>query len=185
MAVQPWKRIEPTVVIKNDYRHVVIKTFRVPESGNTKTIATWGSEGGRSAAVIALTKDNRVIISRQYRPGPERIMDEIPGGRVDDNEDPEVGAKRELQEETGYVPGEFELLGMSSRDAYINSDTYYYLATNCELAASGQHLDEDEEVEVVLMTIDEFIKNAKDDNMSDPAAVLLAYDRLQELQAAA
>lgn len=182
MSVKPWKRVEPTVVTKIDYRHVVIKTFIVPESGNVKTIATWLSEGNRSAGVVALTKDNKVIVTRQYRQGPERVMDEIPGGGVNEGEDPEAGARRELLEETGYVPGHFTLLGVNSRDAYTNGKWYYYLATDCVLSPEGQRLDEDEEIEIRLISIDEFIASAKADQMTDPVAVLLAHDELLRIQ---
>lgn len=183
MAVQPWKRVEPTVVTKIDWRNVVIKTFIVPGSKNVKTIATWLNEGSVAAGVVALTKDKRVIVGRQYRQGPERLMDEIPGGMVEASEDPAEGARRELFEETGYVPGTFELLGVNSRDAYTNGKWYYYIATDCELSPDGQSLDEDEEVEVKLISIDEFIANAKNDQMTDPVAVLLAYDKLMDLKA--
>ena len=182
MSVQPWKRIEPTVSTKIDYRNVIIKTFEVPGSGHTKTIATWLSEDSRAAGVVAITKDLKVIVTRQYRPGPERMMDEIPGGGVDSGEDPEAGARRELLEETGYVPGKLEFLGVNSRDAYTNGKWYYYLATDCELSPEGQQLDEDEEIEVRLITIDEFIASAKNDQMTDPIAVLMAYDNLLKLK---
>lgn len=181
MSIQPWKRIGPTIITKIDYRNVVIKTFIVPLSGNVKTIATWLNEGSRAAGVIALTKDKQVIVTRQYRQGPERMMDEIPGGGVNAAEDPDVGAKRELLEETGYIPGRLLFLGVNSRDAYTNGKWYYYLATDCELSPEGQRLDVDEEIEVRLTSIDDLISNAKNDHMSDPAAVLMAYDELLKI----
>src|SRR5581483_5446424 len=96
MSIQPWKRVEPTIVTKIDYRHVVVKTFEVPGKDKKLTIATFLSEGKQAAAVIALTKDKKVVVARQFRHGPEKIMDEIPGGGVEPGEDPEAGARREL-----------------------------------------------------------------------------------------
>lgn len=181
MSVEPWKRVEPTIVTKVDWRHIVVKTFVVPGKDKKLTIATYLNEGKRSAGVVALTKDKKVIVARQFRHGPEKIMNEIPGGGINDGEEPEVGARRELLEETGYVPGKLEFLGVSSRDAYTNGTWFYYLATDCKLHPDGQKLDEDELVEVKLVSIDEFMANAKVDGMTDPAAVLMAYDKLQEL----
>jgi ADP-ribose pyrophosphatase len=178
--MKPWKRIEPTIKTKIDYHEVIIKLFELPD-GKTATRATFLGEGGRAAGVIAVTTDNKIIVGHQFRPGPEKMMIEIPGGYVDDGEDPEQAAIRELREETGYVAGNVTSLGAFPKDAYVNGTWYYYLATDCELT-HDQALDHDEFVDLELMSIEDFIANAKKGNMTDPFAVLAAYDQLKELQ---
>lgn len=182
MAVQPWKRIEPTIVTKIDYQYVVIKTFEVPDTDEKKTYATFLAEDRRAAGVVALTKDNQVIVIRQFRQGPESMMDEIPGGNVEPGEDTAVAATRELLEETSYICGNLDYLGVCSRDAYVNGKWYYYLATDCELSPAGQQLDVHERGDVKLISIEEFIHNAKTDKMTDAVAVLMAYDKLKKIQ---
>jgi ADP-ribose pyrophosphatase len=183
MAVEPWKRIEPTVVAKVDYHNVVVKTFEVPGTGKALTIATTPLEGSRAGHVIAITKDKKVVVARQFRHGPEKMMDEIPGGIIDEGEEPDAGTRRELLEETGYKAGTMEFLGTSSRDGYNNRTWYYYLAVDCELSKEGLHQDEYEQIEVKLISIEQLIHNAKHDNMIDVAAVLMAYEQLKELSA--
>lgn len=178
--MQPWKRIEPTIVTKIDRREIVLKTFMSPE-GHTGTFATFLGEGTRSGAIVALTPDKKVIVAKQFRPGPEKIMYEIPGGGIEPGEDPQAGVMRELREETGYLSDSVTFLGTTCRDAYTNGMWYYYLALNCTLHSGGQDLDEHEYVDVELVSIPDFIENAKNDLMTDPAAVLFAYDRLKEL----
>lgn len=174
-----WRRIEPTKELTVNWRTIVSKTFIDP-SGVVQVFGTLFKENTKSAAIIAITEDNKVVIARQYRQGPERVLDEIPGGMVDDNEDPQNAAKRELLEETGYITGEVTKLGVAYKSAYSNITTYYY-ATNCR-RVDNQNLDDGEFVNVALINIEKLIDNAKAANMTDSTAVLQAYDKLKALE---
>src|SRR6185312_9593516 len=54
-----------------------------------------------TVAVLATTPDDRVLLVPQFRPGPNRVLRELPGGFVEPGEDPVEAAIRELFEETG------------------------------------------------------------------------------------
>lgn len=138
-------------------------------------------DGWAAACAIALTPDNKVIIARQFRPGPEKIFDELPGGIVDQGETPETCVVREFAEETGYQPGKVAYLGASYYDAYVNGDRHYFLLTGCTLTGKGRMPDPLAPIEVRLLSIPELIDNAKHGRMSDPGAVLMAYDKLREI----
>ena len=181
MKALKWRRLAPTIITKIDHRHIVVKTFALPHTNEQLTFATYQLEGARAAGVIALTPDHMVITARQFRHGPERIMDEIAGGGVEDGEEPEAAARRELLEETGYMPGKLEFLGATCRDAYHNGTWFYYLATDCVPSPKGPKDDKKEPVEVRLLPISTFLRNAKRGDMTDPAAVLMAYDKLRAL----
>ena len=178
--MQPWKRVEPTIKTKIDYQEVTVKTFELPD-GQLVTRAIFQYEGMRAAGVIAVTNDKKVIVGRQFRPGPEKVMLEIPGGYVDEGEDPEKAAQRELLEETGHSAKAMTFLGAFNRDAYMNGVWYYYLATGCE-PTHDQALDGDEFIDLEYISIDDFLTNAKKGNMTDPFAVLAAQDRLLQIQ---
>jgi len=128
-----------------------------------------------------MTPDNKVIVARQFRPGPERVMEDIPGGLVEPGEEPQAAMLRELAEETGYKAGSSKYLGMVYKDAYHNASWHYYLALDCEENGAGQQLDDAEKVEVVRIDIATFLKNAFEGRMTDVEAVLLAYEELQRL----
>ncbi|HQU85078.1 MAG TPA: NUDIX hydrolase [Pyrinomonadaceae bacterium] len=83
--------------------------------------------------IIALTKENEVVLIEQFRHGIEEIILEIPGGMIDGDEEPEFAAKRELLEETGFSSNEWICLGKSRPNPAIQNNTiYHFLALNCE-----------------------------------------------------
>jgi len=172
-----WQRTEPTKITKVGWRTIVAKTFTLPD-GKSAEFDTINREDFSAAGIIALTKDNKVITGRQFRPGPEQLMDEIPGGIVDPGESPETAAKREMLEETGYKAGSLKFLGAFHRDSMTNGKWYYYLATDCELVNTTPENGEHEFIEVILKTIPKFINDAKKGLITDPFAVLAAYDDL-------
>lgn len=178
--MKPWKRHEPTVNTKIGYRTVVTKLFEF--NGKIHAFQTYDKEGQQYAGVVALTKDNQVVVTRQYRPGPEQIFTEIPGGFVDDGETPEQAATRELTEESGYKAGSLTYLGKVHKDGYNNATWHYFLATDCVDAGTGQNLEDTEQAEPALISIEEFIANAKEARMADVEAVFLAYDELLKIR---
>lgn len=185
--MKKFTRIEPTIVQeigRKFKRQAVVKMFQT-DDGLKHEFTTMYQEGTRAAGVIALTPDKQVVSVFQFRPGSEQWVYDLAGGEINSGEDARDGAMRELHEETGYVPGEITYLGKSYGDAYSNVIVHYYLATNCVLAENGASLDVEETeqgVEVRLISISDLIDNAKNSAMADPRAVLMAYDKLKELE---
>jgi ADP-ribose pyrophosphatase len=178
---ETWHRIEPTVVSTIGTRTVVSKTFVVPGGATHHYETTW-PEDCVCVAIIALTTDDKVIVARQFRPGPERFMNEIPGGIVGMNETLEAAARRELLCEVGYKPGTLEYLGEAGPDSHANAVWHYYFATGCTPTPGSQQPEACERVDVRLVTIEALIADARSHQMTDPAAVLLAYERLTKLR---
>jgi len=183
--IQPWKRIQPTKVQKVGWRTITTKTFKMP-NGKHESFDLYDVEGRQFVAVVALTASKQAIIVREFCPGPELVMDQLPGGFVDpeDKGDAIVAATRELEEETGYTPAKITYLGKVYKDAYSNATWHFCLAEDCVRNEKGQQLDEIElaGVEVHLVSIDELIRAALQGRMTDPDAVLLAYEKLMHIQ---
>ena len=176
-----WTRLEPTESFKLGFRTLITKRFRFPD-GRVEDYVTKEKENTHCIATIAITEDGKAIVARQFRPGPEKVMDEIAGGGVNPDEDYAEAAKRELLEETGYEAGSIEFLGDIYKDAYTNTMWHFYLATDCTPSEAGPAPDENEFIETTLITIDELIENGRTGKMTDTEALFLAYDRLLELK---
>lgn len=134
--------------------------------------------GGRTVAVVALTDDNEIILTRQYRPGPGRVLLDLPGGIVEDREEVIVAAARELSEETGFVAEHIELVGQTWLASWATQERYAVLATGCRPLAE-QRLDRDEYCELVVTTFDQFVAHVRTGQLADVDAAWMCLDRLR------
>jgi len=104
---------------------------------------------------FALTTDQKVVMVRQYRHGLGVISTELPGGVVDSGEDLETAIKRELKEETGFEFSSVQHIGkVAPNPATSNNYMHMFIATGGNRVAE-QSLDQTEDIEVLLYTIDE------------------------------
>lgn len=86
--------------------------------------------------VVALTRDDDLVLIRQYRHGAREITLEIPGGLVDPGEQPIEAARRELLEETGYAAARIESLGsINPNPALFANRVHMWVALDCESVA--------------------------------------------------
>jgi ADP-ribose pyrophosphatase len=108
-----------------------------------------------SACVVALTADNKILMVSQYRHPIGQMSLELPGGFIEKDEPKEKAISRELLEETGYSFTEITYLGKThANPGVLNNATHLFLAKN-GIKTSTQQLDENEEIEIVLKTIEE------------------------------
>jgi ADP-ribose pyrophosphatase len=117
------------------------------------------------ANAFGVTKDGKVVMVRQYRHGIGTVETELPGGVIEAGEDVREGVEREMLEETGYKFENFEYLGkISANPSTTNNFMHMFLATGGEKVAE-QALDEEEDVEVLLMSVDEVKQMVKENKI--------------------
>lgn len=98
---------------------------------------------GDSAAILPLTADGKVVLTREYRHGLGRIAIALPGGTAEKGETPEECARRELLEETGLEPAKLmHLYSGNSLTGYLEGTLHLFLAKDCQ--ATGKAPDPDE-----------------------------------------
>lgn len=109
-----------------------------------------------AVAVIAITAEGKLILVEQYRKALERSLIEIPAGKIDPGEAPEVTAVRELEEETGYGAKEFSYVqSFATSPGFADEVIHLYLAQGLYAIDNPAAGDEDEFIELLEVTIEQ------------------------------
>ena len=154
MTIKPWK------VLETSYPFPWVRVDKC-ELGNGNLLDATTFQFRSWANIVALTKDNQVVLVKQYRHGIGDVFLEFPGGVVETGEDPIAGAERELLEETGYQASRIIQIGEIYPNPALQINALYcYLALDVE-KVSAQSLDAGEDIEVCLMPFDELVEMAK------------------------
>jgi len=103
-------------------------------------------------AIIAIDADDNVLLVNQFRKPIEKELLEIPAGGIEPGENPLECVRREMREETGYLPQKVERLGgFYSTPGYCTEYLYLYLAT--DLIPSQLHGEDTENIRLVRVPI--------------------------------
>ncbi len=97
--IKKWKPLERKKIFEKYGRGVEKVIFKMPDGSQADFYI---SKEEKPVCVLALTRDKKVILAKQFRPGPNKILMELPGGDMEKGEIPEKAMARELLEETGY-----------------------------------------------------------------------------------
>ncbi len=105
-------------------------------------------------AVVAIDENDNVLLESQYRKAVEKELLEIPAGGIEPGEDPEAAVKREMREETGYLPRKLKQLGgFYSAPGYSSEYLYLYLAS--DFVHSPLVAEDTEEIKLVRVPVKE------------------------------
>lgn len=138
-------------------------------------------EHNGAVAIVPITNEGRIVMVEQYRYPMERVVLEIPAGKIDKGEtDPIAAAERELKEETGYTAGKLQYLGkISPSVAYTEEVIHLYAAIG--LTPGETQFDKDEALNIVQYDFEEIYKLAAEGKLVDAktiAAVFMAKEQL-------
>jgi ADP-ribose pyrophosphatase len=165
-----WQKLEERVVYER-FRRVVSRTFALPD-GRTADFEV--IELFDSAAVLALTPAQEVVLVREFRPGPEEVLLELPGGVVEEGQSPAEAAQAELLEETGYE-GRLTSAGSLLKDAYATNLKHVFAATDCRRVAEPAF---PQLTEPALLPLADFRQHLRGGRLTDVDAAYRALDHL-------
>ena len=120
--------------------------------------------------VILAIRNNNALTVKQYRYPLKATSVEIPAGRLEKGENPDSAAKRELEEETGYIANEWNYLGyIYTTPGFCNEKLHLYLAQDLEY--KKQNPDENEIIECIEYPIKDLYKMAENCEIFDSKTI--------------
>lgn len=160
------KQAERTVY--TGYRTILSRTFDTPDGVGDYEIKLEPD----TAVMLALTPAAEVVLVREFRPGPEECLLELPGGNIDPGEDPPSAAARELLEETGYA-ARLRHVAVMLDCAYSTRRRHVFVGKDAVRVG-----DSAEGLEVVLMELDAFRDHLRGGSLTDVGPGYRALDAL-------
>jgi ADP-ribose pyrophosphatase len=134
-----------------------------------------------AVAILALDPDDQVLLVRQYRTATQGILLEIPAGTLDTDqttgaaEEPDLAARRELEEETGYRAGSWQrLASFWTAPGFASELMHLYLATDLRPAHPDERLgpDEDEHLRLERMPFADAVHAVERGEIADAKSIL-------------
>lgn len=136
--------------------------------------------------VMGITKEDKILMIKQYRHPVKDVLTELPGGFIDMGETAQQAAERELGEETGYSFKQFHYLGMAAANpGVLDNYTHFFLATGGE-KTSETSFDANEEIEYVLYSKEEveiLLANWEIKQSLHALCLFYGFKKLKELEA--
>lgn len=149
-----WNVRSSDMLLNHPFMKVRADAITTPAGVSIPDYTVW--ESGNVAQVIALTRQKQLICVQQYKHGYGAEMLEFPGGFIDAGETPLAAAQRELLEETGYSGENWSHVFTVSHHPTKESGTTHIFFVQDVVLTAEQNQDALEDIDVVLMSMDEF-----------------------------
>lgn len=134
---------------------------------------------------LPVTEDGKIVMVRQYRHALGEVCIEIPGGCVDDTDKSFQSAiAREILEETGYSFSSYAYLGKISPNPSTNSNLLHMFLAKGGKKIAEQQLDGNEEIEVILLSIEELKQLLKENKIMQAmhvSCIMYALEKMDQL----
>ncbi len=150
--------------------HITVRVDRVVEPSGKEVVRDIVVHPG-AVCIVARPTPEQVILIRQYRHAAGRELIELPAGTLHPGEDPLECAIRELEEETGYQAARMiERARFFTTPGFTSEFMYLYEAAG--LVETQTNPDDDEAIEVDIVTVDEALRMVDSGEIQDAKSIL-------------
>lgn len=161
------KTITTTPIFSGRVIDLVVKDVELPNGKMSKREII---KHPGAVAVIAITEEKKILLINQFRKPLDKMIVEIPAGKLEKGEDPLECGKRELEEETGYKSNNLEfVMSFYTSPGFADEIIYIYFTDKIELGEINR--DEDEFIDVIEVTLPEAEQLIEDQIIHDAKTV--------------
>lgn len=169
-----FKKLDYTLIDKKDVykgKRIKVQELLYYNKRDDKKIHREHVLAGDAAIILAINEDNEVLMIQEPRTPINKIILSLPAGMIEKGENPEDGAIRELEEETGYRTNNIKLMRYEYPSiGYSNERSLIFLAT--DLVKTHRHLDDTEDIRVVKVKLNELKKMLDDNEILDASTTI-------------
>lgn len=154
--IKKWELIAKKDVSPHTWFPIEMRTYKLPDG---KIVEDFSVTVLRDVSMIVpVTKDKKVVLVKQFKPGVDEVLLEFPAGRLESNQDDFLElAKRELEEEVGIRVAREQLKEFAVLAGFTTKGServHFFFVSGVEFNAK-QKLDETEGIEIVTMDFQE------------------------------
>ncbi|MGN1103704.1 MAG: NUDIX hydrolase [Candidatus Coproplasma sp.] len=168
------EKISSQLIFNGKILSLYVDSVRLPDGREARRECV-RHHGG---ACVLFVKEGKIALVKQYRYLYGKEIYEIPAGKMDEGEQPDLAAQRELKEETGYLAEVKHLLDIYPTPGYTDEIIHIYFAENGEYV--GEKLDEGEFLNCQFFAIDDVLKMIESGEICDAKTVSAVYKYLYE-----
>ena len=155
MTITPWKITDSRYVVRDSW--MTLRADRCETGHGVVVDPYYVQEPPDWVQIVAFDRQDRILVTRQYRHGAGLICAEFPCGAVESGEGPIQAARRELLEETGCTSQELHLLSsLSPNPARYSNKIHAFIAIDAQ-QVQAQNLDQTEEIEFSFLALPELL----------------------------
>ncbi len=184
MSIEKWKLIDSEYIYQDNWFNA--RKDRCQKSDGSEVYPYYVLEYTDWTCAVGITKNNEIILVKQYRHALGEICLELPGGCVDASDKSlEETIQREFLEETGYAFELTEYLGFTSANPSTNANKMHMFLLQGGEKVKEQQLDKNEEIEVILVSkseLKEIIQQQKIVQSMHITTILYALQKLDLIE---
>jgi len=180
MAKRRWEVLASEYVLESPWYRLRKDVCRLPDG--TVVESYFVREHAGFSVTFAITPSNEVVFTRQYKHGIGDVVLELPAGMLEPGEDPVSCARRELEEETGYVAREFQPVTDFTTDPTSSTGRFYLFIARGATPDGTPSPEATEDIDTVLLPLERVLEQVRLRHVRAQSQVASIYSALDFLQ---